>query len=185
MLLANVTVGSKILQNFPTFALLRRHAPPPPQNFDWLIKSAAIVGVEIDISTSKRLSETLDAARLEGRPYFQTLLRIMATRCMTRALYFCTGYLEQAEYLHYGLAAPIYTHFTSPIRRYADVVVHRLLAASLRYTPVPTLLEDKSSVHEICDIINRRNHASQLASRGSNALHTLLYHIRSKTSQLL
>jgi exosome complex exonuclease DIS3/RRP44 len=175
MLLGNVTVGKKILQHFPTFALLRRHPAPPPQNFDWLIASAAAVGVEIDISSSKRLSETLDAARVDGKPYFQTLLRIMATRCMTRALYFCTGYVEQAEYLHYGLAAPIYTHFTSPIRRYADVVVHRLLAAALRYTPVPALLEDKSSIHEICDIINKRNHAAQLASRGSNALHTLLY----------
>lgn len=175
MLLANVSVGEKILQHFPTFALLRRHPAPPAQNFDWLIKSAAAVGVEIDISSSKRLSETLDAARVPGRDYFQTLLRIMATRCMTRALYFCTGYVDHAEYLHYGLAAPVYTHFTSPIRRYADVVVHRLLAASLRYTPVPAALEGKSSVHDICEVINRRNHAAQMASRGSTALHTLLY----------
>jgi len=175
MLLANCSVGKKIHENFPSFALLRRHPSPPAQNFDWLIESAGRVGVELDVSSSKRLAETLDAAKLPGHPYFQTLLRIMATRCMTRALYFCTGYVEQADYLHYGLAAPIYTHFTSPIRRYADVVVHRLLAASLRYTPVPTMLEDKSSVREICEIINRRNHASQLASRGSTALHTLLY----------
>ena len=54
-------------------------------------------------------------------------------------------------------------------------MVHRLLAAALRYTTVPTMLEDKARVREICEIINRRNHAAQLASRGSTALHTLLY----------
>lgn len=51
---------------------------------------------------------------------------------MTRARYFCAATMEsEADYKHYALSIPIYTHFTSPIRRYADVMVHRLLAASL------------------------------------------------------
>lgn len=41
----------------------------------------------------------------------------MATRCMTQAVYFNSGELSVPEYHHYGLAAPLYTHFTSPIRR--------------------------------------------------------------------
>ncbi|CAI5971315.1 unnamed protein product [Closterium sp. NIES-65] len=54
-------------------------------------------------------------------PCFDNLTRILTTRCMTQAVYFPSGQLAPAEYHHYGLAAPIYTHFTSPIRRYADV----------------------------------------------------------------
>ena len=49
--------------------------------------------------------------------YFNKLLRILATRCMTQAAYFGSGDAMPAEYHHYGLAAPLYTHFTSPIRR--------------------------------------------------------------------
>lgn len=48
------------------------------------------------------------------------------------AVYFCTGVLEdETLFRHYALNVPLYTHFTSPIRRYADVIVHRLLAASI------------------------------------------------------
>ncbi|KAL0624861.1 DIS3-like exonuclease 2 [Plecturocebus cupreus] len=48
------------------------------------------------------------------------------------ALYFCSGMLQDpAQFRHYALNVPLYTHFTSPIRRFADVLVHRLLAAAL------------------------------------------------------
>lgn len=48
------------------------------------------------------------------------------------ALYFCSGELKQEQlFKHYALNVPLYTHFTSPIRRYADIIVHRLLASSL------------------------------------------------------
>lgn len=63
------------------------------------------------------LAASLDEAVRPDDSYFNKLIRIMATRCMTQAVYFGSGEVEPPEYLHYGLAAPLYTHFTSPIRR--------------------------------------------------------------------
>lgn len=50
-------------------------------------------------------------------------MRLLATQTMTQAEYFSTGSVESEHYFHYGLALDLYTHFTSPIRRYADLVV--------------------------------------------------------------
>jgi len=73
----------------------------------------------MDVRSGKGLSDSLDAAVVPSNPYFNTMLRILATRCMMQAVYFCSGVVAPEDYLHYGLAAPIYTHFTSPIRRFA------------------------------------------------------------------
>jgi exosome complex exonuclease DIS3/RRP44 len=53
MLLANVTVAEYTLSNFPSCALLRRHAVPPPRQFEPLLRAAAAAGFSIDIQTSK------------------------------------------------------------------------------------------------------------------------------------
>ena len=79
------------------------------------------------------------------------------------------------EWHHYGLAAPVYTHFTSPIRRYADVCVHRLLAAAINVAPLPVHLSSKSHLHDLCENMNRRHRAAQLAGRASVQLHTLIF----------
>jgi exosome complex exonuclease DIS3/RRP44 len=187
MLLANITVAKKIVRHFPTFSMLRRHPAPSKRQFDLLCSQAKAVGVELHVDTSKQLQDSLDAADVitkdagkrkhgdQANPYFNKLLRIMTTRCMMPASYFSSGEVAPPEFHHYGLAAPIYTHFTSPIRRYADVVVHRLLAAAIGVAPLPSYLENKSHLHEISEQLNRRHHAAQLAGRASVTLHTVLY----------
>ncbi|CAM9495162.1 unnamed protein product [Ectocarpus sp. 12 AP-2014] len=183
MLLANITVGKKILRHFPTLSVLRRHPSPSRQQFDGLLAIAQAVGIELDVDNSKKLAQSLDRATREGDPYFNKLLRILSTRCMMPAQYFCSGEQAQEDWHHYGLAAPIYTHFTSPIRRYADVCVHRLLGAAIGVAPLPAFLMDKALLHNLTENMNRRHRSAQLAGRASVGLHTEMYFANNPTEE--
>ncbi|CDP01774.1 unnamed protein product [Coffea canephora] len=174
MLAANVSVAEKILKHFPLCSLLRRHPTPTKEMLEPLIRTASAVGLQLDVSSSKALADSLDRA-VGGDPYFNKLIRILATRCMSQAVYFCSGELTPPEFYHYGLAAPLYTHFTSPIRRYADVIVHRLLAASLGIYRLPDVLQDKAQLTSVSDNLNYRHRNAQMAGRASVELHTLIY----------
>jgi exosome complex exonuclease DIS3/RRP44 len=175
MLLANITVGKKTLQHFPTLSILRRHQPPSRDQFAPLLRAASLAGVSLDISSSLALAQSLDKAQRANDPFFNKLLRILSTRCMMPAQYFCSGELPKEDWHHYGLAAPVYTHFTSPIRRYADVLVHRLLAAAIGAAPLPNANADRVRQQEQCAQMNRRHRAAQLAQRASVRLYTLVF----------
>lgn len=175
MLLANIAVAERIYKEFPECAMLRRHPEPPLANFEPLLKAAKSLGFSMDVSTSKQLAVSLDAAINPKNAFFNTMLRILATRCMMQAVYFSSGMLPYSDYHHYGLACPIYTHFTSPIRRYADVVVHRLLSAAIGADATFPKLLDKRAAHELSHNLNYRNRMAQYAGRASVALHTHLF----------
>ena len=84
MLLANISVGKRIVECYPTFALLRRHPVPSPDMFEPLIRAAAAAGFSIKVDSSKHLAESLDACVVPAFPFFNKLIRMMATRCMTQ-----------------------------------------------------------------------------------------------------
>ena len=131
MLLANVAVAERLAAFYPTFAILRRHPKPKEKQLRELVEQLAKFGFEVSTESSKKLAESLDLAERPNDPFFNKIVRILATRCMNQAVYFCMSTVDMAEIGHFGLAMAKYTHFTSPIRRYADVLVHRLLAASI------------------------------------------------------
>ncbi|RLM00475.1 hypothetical protein CFD26_107675 [Aspergillus turcosus] len=173
MLHANITVAAKIYDSFSQTALLRRHATPPPQNFEELINQLSKKrNLELDVSSSRALADSLDRCVDPENPFFNTLVRILATRCMTSAEYFCAGAHAESEFRHYGLASPIYTHFTSPIRRYADLLVHRQLASAIGYEGEDGRAQvegvmTRNRLEDICRNINYRHRNAQFAGRAS------------------
>lgn len=177
MLLANCSVAEQILNHFPSHSVLRRHPSPKDEALSELQRR--LKGQKFDnftFESNKALQMSLDRCERPSDPYFNQLIRIMTTRCMNQAVYFCTGEVDRAQYKHYGLAMDLYTHFTSPIRRYADVLVHRLLSASLGICgALPDQLQSKERVKGQCDVINLKHRMAQWAGRASSDLHTFFY----------
>ena len=168
MLLANITVARRIFEAYPQTSLLRRHAAPPASNFEQLSNQLKVKrDLTLDVSSSKALADSLDTCVDPTEPFFNTLARILATRCMMSAEYFYSGAHSYPEYRHYGLASDIYTHFTSPIRRYADLEVHRQLAAAIGYEDLDPSLVSQHSLGEVCKNINVRHRNAQMAGRAS------------------
>jgi exosome complex exonuclease DIS3/RRP44 len=168
MLLANISVAGKIYEAYPQTALLRRHAEPLKSNFEELTNQLKIrKGMELQTESSKALADSLDKCVDPTQSFFNTLVRILATRCMMSAEYFCSGTQSYPEFRHYGLASQIYTHFTSPIRRYADLEVHRQLAAAIEYEQLDPSLHSKAKLEAVCKNINVRHRNAQMAGRAS------------------
>ena len=170
MLFANISVAAKIYSAFPQTAILRRHGAPPKTNFEELSNQLRVKrNMELHTDSSKALADSLDQCVDPKEPFFNTLVRIMATRCMMSAEYFCSGTQAYPEFRHYGLASEIYTHFTSPIRRYADLVAHRQLAAAIDYEPVHPAVRSRGRLEAVCKNINVRHRNAQMAGRASIA----------------
>ncbi|KAM7253152.1 hypothetical protein ACFE04_025770 [Oxalis oulophora] len=135
MLLANRTAAEIISKVFPDSALLRRHPEPNLRKLKEFESFCFKHGFELDTSSSGQLQLSLEKIRkeLKDDPVLFDILLSYATRPMQLAFYFCSGELKDNadKWGHYALAIPLYTHFTSPLRKYPDILVHRTLAAAL------------------------------------------------------
>lgn len=156
MILANEVVARHLSRrNLPV--LYRVHEPPNPKKLEHLGPFLKAVGVRLPSGDGpisqlalQRILDSLD--RLESAPILHTLV----LRTMMRAVY------STKNVGHYGLASPCYCHFTSPIRRYPDLVVHRVLGALLDCGKVAR--EQIEQWHETLDDVAR--HCSEREERG-------------------
>lgn len=131
MLAANVCAAEFLMKNKHT-ALFRNHLGPTPEKLATLREQLGLLGLQLgggDNPTPKDYAAL--AEQFKGRPDAE-LLQVMMLRSMQQAVYepHCDG--------HFGLAYEAYAHFTSPIRRYPDLTVHRAIKAVLNqqtYTP--------------------------------------------------
>ena len=124
MLAANVCAAEFLLKNKHT-ALFRNHLGPTPEKLATLREQLGLLGLSLgggDNPTPKDYAAL--AEQFKNRPDAE-LLQVMMLRSMQQAVYepHCDG--------HFGLAYSAYAHFTSPIRRYPDLTVHRAIKAVL------------------------------------------------------
>ncbi|BFF99842.1 DIS3-like exonuclease 2 [Drosophila madeirensis] len=176
MLLANQSVARFIHDSFPEISVLRNHPPPLMKSLKGLKEKFQALGFNLDYSSSKALQQSIVRLCQEAsNPLAMSLcLSRLLMKPMARANYFCSeGKTEPADLWHYALSIPIYTHFTSPIRRYPDIMVHRLLAASLNYCPPPC--RSPEELHSLTKIANERKYNSKNAGEESCNLYFKRY----------
>lgn len=159
MLLANIAVAEKIgkvprNKKAKTF-VYRVHDTPDADKLSNLSSIASRFGFKINAEgrsteVNKSLNRMLRDVKGRGE---ETMLSMLAIRSMAKAIY------STQNVGHYGLAVPFYTHFTSPIRRYPDMMVHRLLQ---RYADGGRSA-DKIKVEDQC------KHSSDMEQLAANA----------------
>ena len=152
MLLANMAVAHRIYKAFPDRAMLRCHPKPDARQLEEIRAMCKALGINFLHESSKGIQETLNTFSANSPEHL--VLSHLSMKPMKAAKYFCAATAEgdPEEFVHYALSVPLYTHFTSPIRRYPDVIVHRLLAACLNVEPTPKFTsEDLEAIAGRCN----------------------------------
>ncbi len=170
MLLANRSVAEFIADKSRKIEIpfpYRVHDEPDPEKMENLATFAARFDIKLDLTTPANISKSYNRLRklAKERPEL-AVLGPLAIRTMAKAEY------TTDNIGHYGLAFEHYTHFTSPIRRYADVLVHRILERNLAKQEYRL---DKDWLEDNCRHISERERAAVKAERESTSYFQVLY----------
>ncbi|GMV78264.1 MAG: ribonuclease R [Chitinophagaceae bacterium] len=161
MLLANKTVAeyvAKLDKKNPIPFPYRVHDQPDEEKLLPFMAFAKKFGHTFNISTPEKIAESFNSLLEEakGKPE-QQVLEQLGIRTMAKAIY------TTKNIGHYGLAFDFYCHFTSPIRRYPDILVHRVLQSCLE----GKILLDKK-MEEKCKHSSEREKAAMDCERAGN-----------------
>ena len=136
----------------------RIHETPDPARVEKLLQSVRAVGLPVpkikDVSHPTFFSAILASA--EGKPV-QPMVHLLILRSLKQAVY------SPVDKGHFGLASRTYTHFTSPIRRYPDLIVHRLLKERIHQAERPSYWQPK--LESICAQASKRERIAVEAER--------------------
>lgn len=161
MILANIC-AAETLEAGRHLCVFRVHDQPDPEKMDHLRELAEALDIPFakgQLITPKRFNQVIEAA---ANTPSKEAVNDAILRCQARAVYS----LDNAG--HYGLGLTRYAHFTSPIRRYADLLVHRRLIAACRLGSEPVILE-REAVEEICSHISETEQTAAKAERRTTA----------------
>jgi ribonuclease R len=154
MIAANVAVAQEFGQRkLP--ALLRVHAPPEDKKLEQLRSTLRILGMELTLAEPMHARDLGQIARRTRDVHLRPFVETLVIRSLAQALY-------QSENIgHFGLALKDYTHFTSPIRRYPDLMVHRTLRVALGLADAGTLPSGAALLAEGVDLSRLERRADE------------------------
>jgi len=157
MLAANRTIAERMESTELPF-VYRVHEHPDRERIRQLAAYVRSFGLQLPNEEGKVKPEDLNALlkSIQGTPR-EPIIKEAALRAMAKARY------SPDHIGHYGLALRSYTHFTSPIRRYPDLIVHRLVKNQLLGAPAATV----ESLKETCDLASERERVAVDAERSS------------------